>query len=37
LSLEGITHLQMLHYKFWMVIVMLAPPTGVEDASISQA
>jgi hypothetical protein len=36
-ALEGITHLQVLHDKFGMVTLMLAPPTGVEEASLSQA
>jgi hypothetical protein len=37
LSLEGITHLQVLHYKLGMVTLMLAPSAGVEYASLSQA
>jgi hypothetical protein len=37
LSLEEITHLQVLQQKFEMVVAMLAPPAGVENASIFQA
>jgi hypothetical protein len=37
LSLEEITHLQVLQQKFEMVVTMLAPPAGVENTSLFQA
>jgi hypothetical protein len=37
LVLEGMTPLQVLHHRFGMMTLMLAPPAGVENVSLFQA